>query len=221
MRHALLLALLILIVMLGCSTREAPHTKTNHQTTSINTWRQHGYTKAQEEAWRSAGVNNVREADAWVHLAKQPKDASRFIKAGITSAYAASNWLSVNISSQIAPKWVALGITNAYDVAHINYDELVTELIRQKISLNDYKVWVAFGLIQPDDITFFLSKGYTIERIKGKDAQTLLNSMDNETFFKFMGITDRREINGYLIHWKFTTNFKRFRDIVHRHYSVP
>jgi hypothetical protein len=127
-------------------------------------------------------------------------------------------WYNLKIPPKKAKFWHDLGL-DASDINGIKYDELLHEIKKQNLTFDEYKLWAKFGLVQPDDIAYFKLKGYTKDNIKNKNAKKLLNNMNNDEFFKFVNIDNIRLQNMYLDHWKYTTNYKRFRNIIHTYYN--
>lgn len=201
----------------------------------LKTWIENGYKKEQAipwinrqipfekiKPWLALGIWQVDVIISWEKSGFEifgEKNATIWIKERFQSPQEAKVWKDFGLSPKESKKWFDLGIKNPEDIQNINYDELMTEVSRQKISIEEYKQWISFGLIQPDDIAYFKSKGYQVQSIKTQNAKEILNSMSYEDFMKFMNINDKRLINTYRYSWKYNTNFKKFRDIVHRYYA--
>ncbi len=202
------------------------------QIEDIKLWQKNGYTKQDALNWSNNNFT-YKEAKTWLDVnIKNPKVASAYKKAnmlpntiklwrnnGFKNIDDISPWFNLRYTATDAKKWQDLGFSPK-TAKDIDYTQLINELNKQNISLKDYKLWLKFGLIQPDDITYFKSKGHTTKTIKDKNAKDILNKMDLKIFFEFMSIDKERLKNHYIAHWKFNTNFKRFRDIIHRYYSI-
>lgn len=224
--------ILVLVIyglfFVGCASKLEIQKETN-----IDTWIKNGYTKETakkwfnhnfwyEEAkpWIEIGVTNEKVAYFWKYTTKAtPEFVKGWYDNGFKEIKDIALWNNSGFTPLEAKEWNKLGL-KPEQVKKINFTDMAKELKKQKISIDEYKLWLKFGLVQPDDISFFKSKGYTLDSIKDKNAKDILNNMKLEKFFQFMGIKKERLKNHYIVHWKFDTNFKRFRDIVHKYYSI-
>ncbi len=213
----------------------------------LSIFKKHGYTKAQAMPWVERGVSYdaikhwlnegvISSSIVWKwHQAgfdtyrrgnsKYPNQskygyAIDWYIAGVKNPQDAIYFEENGISHKDIQKWKELGISNFSMIKGIKYAELIAEIKRQQLSLGEYKVWLGFGLLQPDDIAYFKTKGYNLNNINGQNGQAILNKMGQEEFFEFVNITSVRLQNKYLDHWKYDTNFKRFRNIVHKYYYI-
>ena len=128
-------------------------------------------------------------------------------------------WIAIEKSPQEAKRWIDLGVPS--NVAkYYEIDSYIYNCYQYNLSLDEMKKWIQLQVYNPSIINFLKYKGHGLESFKNKNLQQLLNTMKLDDFFTMMDMQDLRVVNGYIYHWKYDTNYKRFFHILKKYYGI-
>jgi hypothetical protein len=100
----------------------------------------------------------------------------------------------------------------------IDPNSFIPKLNFYNISNKQAIKWIKFGVTNPEVMNFLIYNNFSI--VKNSTFKDVINQMDVNKFFKLVDISDIRVINGYLYHYKYNTNYKRFYHILKRYYNI-